>query len=383
MAALPFARWHGLHRGGRWIDGLDGQRSPALGWEPGWGLLRPGPGQLDRLCSLTMADAPPRRLPALLLGLPLGLGALAFGFAAEGLIPVSTPLSPAMVSALQESPPAAKPVHANAKQDLHGVAAQRLGKGPGLASLVDADLASPQVTPGQALEVRIALLNRPQALQLGSTGSWWLRSRDGRVLDQGGPGQDVSLAGLAQGQVELWLEPTGGQALLVNGQAYAGRLRLIQQAAGLLVINHLPLEDYIASVVGSEMPSSWNLEALKAQAVAARSYALAHMARPPSQHWHLGNTTRWQAYRGLDSVNARTRSATASTAGLILSYQGGIVESFYAANSQISWEAHRHLGASMSQEGANRLANQGQPYPQILGHYYQGASLARLKIGAG
>ena len=383
MAALPFARWHGLHRCGRWIDGLDGQRSPALGWEPGWGLLRPGPSQLDRLCSLTMADAPPRRLPALLLGLPLGLGALAFGFAAEGLIPVSTPLSPAMVSALQESPPAAKPVHANAKQDLHGVAAQRLGKGPGLASLVDADLASPQVTPGQALEVRIALLNRPQALQLGSTGSWWLRSRDGRVLDQGGPGQDVSLAGLAQGQVELWLEPTGGQALLVNGQAYAGRLRLIQQAAGLLVINHLPLEDYIASVVGSEMPSSWNLEALKAQAVAARSYALAHMARPPSQHWHLGNTTRWQAYRGLDSVNARTRSATASTAGLILSYQGGIVESFYAANSQISWEAHRHLGASMSQEGANRLANQGQPYPQILGHYYQGASLARLKIGAG
>ena len=330
-----------------------------------------------------MADAPPRRLPALLLGLPLGLGALAFGFAAEGLIPVSTPLSPAMVSALQESPPAAKPVHADAKEDLHGVAAQRLGKGPGLASLVDADLASPQVAPGQALEVRIALLNRPQALKLGSTGSWWLRSRDGHVLDQGGPGQDVSLAGLAQGQVELWLEPAGGQALLVNGQAYAGRLRLIQQAAGLLVINHLPLEDYIASVVGSEMPSSWNLEALKAQAVAARSYALAHMARPPSQHWHLGNTTRWQAYRGLDAVNARTRSATASTAGLILSYQGGIVESFYAANSQISWEAHRHLGASMSQEGANRLANQGQPYPQILGHYYQGASLARLKIGAG
>ena len=171
--------------------------------------------------------------------------------------------------------------------------------------------------------------------------------------------------------------------MLVNGQAYAGRLRLVQQGKGLQVINHLPLEDYIASVVGSEMPSGWNLEALKAQAVAARSYALAHMARPPSQHWHLGNTTRWQAYRGLESVNGRTRAATAATAGLILSYQGGIVESLYASNSQISWEAHRNLGASMSQEGANSLANQGQPYPQILGHYYQGASLARLKIGAG
>ncbi len=330
-----------------------------------------------------MATAPPLPLKSLLIGLPLGLGALAIGFAAEGLIPAPTPLSAAMVTALQEAPPAAKPVGADAREDLQGVAAQRLGKGPGLARLAAPELAAPQLAPGPNLEIRIALLDLPQDLQLGSTGRWWLRGRDGRVLDQGGPGQRLSLGGGALGEAELWLEPARGQAVLVNGQAYAGRLRLVQQGSGLLVINHLPLEDYITSVVGSEMPSSWNLEALKAQAVAARSYALAHMARPPSQHWHLGNTTRWQAYRGLDAATGRTRAATAATAGLILSYQGGIVESLYASNSQISWEAHRHLGASMSQEGANHLANQGQPYPQILGHYYQGASLARLKIGAG
>jgi len=330
-----------------------------------------------------MAASLPFPLKSLLIGLPLGLGALAIGFAAEGLIPATPPLSAAMVTALQETPPAAKPVRADAREDLQGVAAQRLGQGPGLASLAAPPLAGPQVNPGANLEIRIALLALPQDLQLGSTGGWWLRSRDGRVLDQGGPGQAVSLGGVFQGQPELWLEPARGQSLVVNGRAYAGRMRLVQQASGLQVINHLPLEDYIASVVGSEMPSSWNLEALKAQAVAARSYALAHMARPPSQHWHLGNTTRWQAYGGLDTVNSRTRAATAATAGLILSYQGGIVESLYAANSQISWEAHRHLGASMSQEGANDLANKGQSYPQILGHYYQGASLARLKIGAG
>lgn len=330
-----------------------------------------------------MASPLPFPLKSLLIGLPLGLGALAIGFAAEGLIPAPAPLSAAMVTALQEAPPAAKPARADAREDLEGVAAQRLGQGPGLASLAAAQLAGPQVNPGPNLEIRIALLALPQDLQLGSTGGWWLRSRDGRVLDQGGPGQGVSLVEISQGQPELWLEPAPGQSLLVNGRAYSGRLRLVQQTSGLQVINHLPLEDYIASVVGSEMPSSWNLEALKAQAVAARSYALAHMARPASQHWHLGNTTRWQAYRGLAAVNGRTQAATAATAGLILSYQGGIVESLYAANSQISWEAHRHLGASMSQEGANVLANKGQSYPQILGHYYQGASLARLKIGAG
>ena len=330
-----------------------------------------------------MAAASPLPLKSLLLGLPLGLGALAIGFAAEGLIPAPTPLSAAMVTALQEAPPAAKPVGADARKDLQGVASQRLGQAPGLASLATPALAAPPLAPAPNLEIRIALLDLPPTLQLGSTGSWWLRRRDGGVVEQGGPGQGVPLLGVSQGQQELWLEPARGQAVLVNGQAYAGRLRLVRQGSAVLVINHLPLEDYIASVVGSEMPSSWNLEALKAQAVAARSYALAHMARTPSQHWHLGNTTRWQAYRGLATATGRTRAATAATAGLILSYQGGIVESLYAANSQISWEAHRHLGASMSQEGAHRLANQGQPYPQILGHYYQGASLARLKTGAG
>jgi hypothetical protein len=148
-----------------------------------------------------------------------------------------------------------------------------------------------------------------------------------------------------------------------------GGLRLIQDGSGLRVINHLSLERYINSVVGAEMPSSWSMEALRAQAVAARSYALAHMARPANPHWHLGDTTRWQAYRGLASVNGRTQEATASTAGLILSYQGAIVESLYAATNQITAEAHGHLGASMSQHGAQELGPAGlqlQPDPRPL-----------------
>jgi peptidoglycan hydrolase-like amidase len=109
---------------------------------------------------------------------------------------------------------------------------------------------------------------------------------------------------------------------------------------------------------------------------------MAHMARPADSQWHLGDTTRWQNYEGLSSVSAPTLAATASTAGIILSYQGGIVESLYAATQQIVDEAHGHLGASMSQNGAQELALQGLHYNQILGRYYQGASLARLQAGA-
>ena len=210
-----------------------------------------------------------------------------------------------------------------------------------------------------------------------------MRRADGSVLRQGTAGESTGLRFGDLLPAELWLETSAGHAVQVNGQAYDGRLRLLRDTGGLLAVNHLPLEAYVASVVGAEMPSSWNLEALKAQAVAARSYALAHMARPASRHWHLGNTTRWQAYRGLASSHARTRQAAADTRGLILSYQGGIVESLYAATSAISLEAHGHLGASMSQHGAQELASSGQRYNQILGHYYRGASLARLRQGTG
>jgi hypothetical protein len=234
------------------------------------------------------------------------------------------------------------------------------------------------------LEIRVALLGASGQPSLTAQGPWRLLDRDGRVLQSGPAGVGVDLAAVVAAGPEAWLESAAGQvALLVNGRPYAGRLRLLRDGAGVQVVNHLPLESYISSVVGAEMPSSWNLEALKAQAVAARSYAMAHMARPANDHWHLGDTTRWQAYRGLDSVQPRTLEATAATAGVILSYKGGIVESLYASTSQISAEAHGHLGASMSQHGAQDLASSGLRYEQILAHYYRGASLARLQNGAG
>ena len=64
---------------------------------------------------------------------------------------------------------------------------------------------------------------------------------------------------------------------------------------------------------------------------------------------------------------------------IILGYVAGIVESLYASNAQVSVEAHGHLGARMSQTGAQHLASQGRPFNAILGRYYSGASLARLK----
>ena len=316
---------------------------------------------------------------------PMAVVAVAVGFAAQGLAP--RPYGAAqgeLLDALIDTPPPAQDTTTAAEQ-LRRLEARRATPQATATATSTATsrlgLAEPEAGPGVDLEIRVALLGAGTNPDLSASGAWQVVSRDGQLLQQGGAGSSVNLNELWLQGPEAWLQ-TSGTSVLVNGRPYGGRLRLIPESGGLRVVNHVGLETYIGAVVGAEMPSSWSLEALRAQAVAARSYALAHMARPANRHWHLGDTTRWQAYKGLSSSNERTRQAAASTAGMILSYQGAIVESLYAANRQISLEAHGHLGASMSQHGAQDLAMQGYRYNQILGHYYQGASLARLKAGA-
>nr|WP_216903121.1 SpoIID/LytB domain-containing protein [Synechococcus sp. CCY 9618] len=311
--------------------------------------------------------------------------AVGAGIAAQDLLPGSPSRSDAdLLEALIAQPQQSSgPVSATASdQDAGLLAAASLRAQRTSLSSPDRSLMEPQAGAEVPLEIRVALLKASASPRLAASGPWRLSDRDGRSLQEGGADTAPDLGAALSGRAEVWMETGAGQALYVDGQPYEGRLRVLRGSQGLQVVNHLPLELYISSVVGAEMPSGWHMEALRAQAVAARSYAMAHMARPASAHWHLGDTTRWQAYRGLSSVTARTRQATSSTSGVILSYQGGIVESLYAATSRITQEAHGHLGASMSQHGAQELAQQGLRYNEILGRYYQGASLARLQAGA-
>lgn len=327
-----------------------------------------------------------------LLATPLALSAVGVGFASQSLLnPPSRSGQQDVLDALLSAPPAG----GSAPGAGLGTPSAGGGTGPGALQARRIGPASPSGTAGAAgasaaeagvavnLEIRVALLKLSANPALGAGGPWRVSTREGQLLREGAAGALGSAADLLGERSEVWVEAGGGGDLTADGRAYGGRFRLLRAADGIQVVNHLPLESYISSVVGGEMPSHWSQEALRAQAVAARSYAMAHMARPASEHWHLGDTTRWQNYEGLRSVSGPTRQATAATAGVILSYQGGIVESLYAATQQIVEEAHGHLGASMSQTGAQELAQQGMRYPEILNHYYRGASLARLQLGAG
>ncbi|MFW6730278.1 MAG: SpoIID/LytB domain-containing protein [Synechococcus sp.] len=319
----------------------------------------------------------------LLLGAPFAGGAFVVSLVAPLLQPRETSIDPALLKAMLETGPAAPlrktaPVSPPAPPTL-----PRLRPAP----VADLEVPAAAGQPTPTLEIRVMLQRAQANVSVGASGDWQLQDRQGApwrrspgvvsmTCGDGGLSVDGTPAG-----AELWAQPLGS-VITVQGQRYRGSVRLFCDADGVTAVNHLPLESYIGSVVGAEMPSYWPAEALRAQAVAARSYAMAHLARPADPHWHLGATTRWQAYQGLDSESSASTEAARSTAGLILSYKGGIVESLYASDRALALEAHGHLGASMSQQGARMLAERGYRFSQILATYYQGASLARLQPSA-
>jgi len=139
----------------------------------------------------------------------------------------------------------------------------------------------------------------------------------------------------------LWLEPMAEQgqpAFLAFGkERYRGRLLIrLNQAGSLMAINHLPLETYLASVVGSEMPASWPQAALRAQAVAARTYALSHLK--PSAPYDLKSTVASQVYRGLAAETDSTRAAVAATTGKVLMQDGRLILAAFHSSSGGSTE---------------------------------------------
>lgn len=142
-------------------------------------------------------------------------------------------------------------------------------------------------------------------------------------------------------QGDLWIVPLpapGRSALVtVDGQLYRGRLQVRAGGDGrLLVINQLPLERYLPSVVGSEMPAAWPQAALRAQAVAARTYAISQLK--PKALFDLKATVDSQVYRGVASETDSTRSAVASTRSQVLMQGNVLINAVFHSSSGGSTE---------------------------------------------
>lgn len=181
-----------------------------------------------------------------------------------------------------------------------------------------------------ARPVRVLLAERLAAVGIGS-------SKPFRVIDARGkarrlsPGtQTLVAAKLDELHPPLRYVP-GGAPLQLDGKAYRGELIVHPEAGKLTIVNRLPLDRYLRGVVPREVPDDWPREALRAQAVVTRTYALATLK--PGTHFDLHADARSQVYGGVAAEAASTNRAVGSTAGRVLYWNGRIATTYYHSTS--------------------------------------------------
>jgi SpoIID/LytB domain protein len=145
-----------------------------------------------------------------------------------------------------------------------------------------------------------------------------------------GPGLKLKLAASAKALPSPLVFSPGGQPLMLGGRPYRGSFR-ITGGKRVRVVNVVGLESYLYGVVPSEMPDRWPAQALEAQAVVARSYALSHLES--GGDFDLYPDTRSQMYLGIPAESQPARDAVNATAGKVVLYDGEVAETFFSSSS--------------------------------------------------
>jgi stage II sporulation protein D len=193
------------------------------------------------------------------------------------------------------------------------------------------------------LEMRVAIEQDEDQVVLGGSTPTVVKDLSGQVLAQipaGTPVVAVAAAGgvaIEQFQTGgVWVEPADNGYVAIGDERtkwYRGRALVVPTSSGVTAVNYVNLEHYLYSVVGSEMPISWHPEALKAQAVAARSYALYQRQTSANTVFDVGDTARWQVYGGVAEEASSTIAAVNATAGQVLTHSGRIIEAVFHSSS--------------------------------------------------
>ena len=191
-----------------------------------------------------------------------------------------------------------------------------------------------------ALDLRVLIKQGVGQVNVGSSTNAVVKDSSGRSLGQiqgmNGFAAQATGGGVAINNWKsggLWIEPTGGGVVWIGDRWYRGRAYLTPAGQGITAVNYVDLEQYLYSVLGGEMNGNWPQEALKAQAVVARSYALHKRQNSATAVYDLGDTTRWQVYRGVQDESGGTQMAVNATAGQVLTYNQQIIEAVFHSSS--------------------------------------------------
>jgi stage II sporulation protein D len=186
--------------------------------------------------------------------------------------------------------------------------------------------------PAKVATVRV-LLEQAKKATIASAVAWKAKDSAGATVSLD-PAQLVLKPKLAiAGHPELQppLTFTAKEPLTVDGRAYRGKLVVTSDGRRVQVVNVVGLEAYLKGVVPAEMPSNWPAEALKAQAVAARSYALSHLAK--GRDFDLYGDTRDQVYGGVAAESDAASAAVDTTKSQVVLYDGKVADTLFFSTS--------------------------------------------------
>ena len=198
------------------------------------------------------------------------------------------------------------------------------------------------VAPAQAaMQLRVAIEQSASQVKVGSSTQGVVRDYNtnrplGQIAAMNAFYAQPSEGGVALEQMEagaMWIEPSGNGYVYIGDRWYRGKTLLIPTAKGLTAVNYVDLEQYLYSVLGGEMNGNWPQEALKAQAVAARTYAIYKQQNEKNPVYDVVNTQASQVYTGVKSEAPGTYAAVNATTGQILTYKNQAILSVFHACS--------------------------------------------------
>jgi stage II sporulation protein D len=191
----------------------------------------------------------------------------------------------------------------------------------------------------------------------------------------------VVSAGQTVGTFSAPLTVTGPAPLTLVGRgAYRGALVFSPSAAGgVMTVNSVGLDDYVKGVVAAEMPSTWPVQALEAQAVAARTYAISAGAVAPG--YSLYSDTRSQMYGGVAAETPVTDAAVSATAGQVVEYDGTPATTYFFSSSGGETESVQNVWSGVTPE--SWLVAKPDPYDDSFNNpYYRWSMKFGLRAAA-
>ncbi|MFC1805242.1 SpoIID/LytB domain-containing protein [Candidatus Omnitrophota bacterium] len=188
--------------------------------------------------------------------------------------------------------------------------------------------------------VRVAVAREASQLNLQVKGTYQItEKRDGRILTRGRDLRTTLVAcegGILMGErsfslEKLFIDAKSSESITINGRRFRGDMQIIKDGFTLTAVNYIDFEDYIKGVLYHEASHYWPQEALRAQAVAARTFAYDQTRQNSSRAFDVTNDIYSQVYGGRVSERYRTNKAVEATRGEILTYNGRAFPTYYHA----------------------------------------------------